>query len=398
MKATSRSDTFKLSTGGFFYSLFVQSHTQKPGQYSTRRRIIVLSAFSWLPLFLLAAIEGNLINDKLAISFVNDLRPYIRYFVALPLLIVADKIVDPLIAGVIRTVEKSGLLPKEKKADFKKAFEILDRRNDSFIADFVIIGLTIMATWGYLSNLRSLDVYVENSTWVSIIKGDQYQITNAGWWFLVISSPLLQIILYRWLWRFLIWCEFMFRVSRIDLALKATHPDLSGGLGILRNSQNAFTIIFIAIGTMLSVSLAQEILYTDATFALVGPVTLIYVISSLVITTLPLLFFARKILIARMLGRLTYGAIGFRLSRAFDDKWANKADPKAGKNLMEGTDSSSVCDYSDIYDVVRNMRVIPVGMREYMFQAISLAAPFAPLVLLELPIGKVTEKLLAILI
>lgn len=190
----------------------------------------------------------------------------------------------------------------------------------------------------------------------------------------------------------------MFRVSRIDMSLKATHPDLSGGLGVLRNSQNAFTIIFVAIGTMLSVSLAQEILYTDATFALVRPVTLVFVVLCLVITTLPLLFFARKILKARILGRVTYGAIGFRLSRAFDEKWADKVNPKAGKNLMEGTDSSSVCDYSDIYDVVRNMRMIPVGLREYMFQAIALAAPFAPLVLLELPIGEVTEKLLGILI
>lgn len=195
MKTASRSTTFKLSTGGFFYSLLVQSHAQKSGEYTARRRIIVLSAFSWLPLFILAAIEGNLVNDKLAISFINDLRPYIRYFVALPLLIIADNIVDPLIAGVIRTIETSGILPKDKKVNFEKAFETLDRRNDSFVADFVIIGLTVLATWGYLSNLHSLDVYVENSTWVSVIRNDQYHITYAGWWFLVASSPLLQIIL-----------------------------------------------------------------------------------------------------------------------------------------------------------------------------------------------------------
>jgi hypothetical protein len=398
MKAAIGSNSLKLSTGGLFYSLLVRSHSQTHGQYNTRRRIIILSALSWLPLLLLSAFEGNLINHEIALSFINDLRPYVRYLIAIPILIVADTIVDPLIAGVIRSLETSGILPSEKKATYKKAFEILDRRNDSIIADIVIIGLTILATWGYLSNPESLDVYVENSTWVSTIKAGQSHITYAGWWFLIVSSPLLQIILYRWLWRFLIWCEFMYRVSRIDLTLEATHPDMSGGLGALKNSQNAFVIIFLAFGTMLSVSLAQEILYTDDTIAMARPVALTYITICLVITTLPLLFFARQIIRAKLMGRIVYGAIGYRLSRAFDEKWANKENLKAGKNLMEGTDSSAVCDYADIYEVVKKMRIIPVGLREYIFQALILAAPFAPLVLLEMPLREVVERLLGTLI
>ena len=347
---------------------------------------------------LLSAYEGNLINADLTVSFISDLKPYVRYLVALPLLIVADKFIDPLIVTIIHNLISSGIFPENSKPAFKRAFELLDRRNNSILVDVIIIGITILISLGYVANLDLLDVYLAQSSWASILEVNKYNITYAGWWFLIVSSPLLQILLFRWLWRFLIWCEFLFRVSRINLELEPTHPDLAGGLGVLKNSQNAFIIIFFTFGTMLSVSLAQDILYTDATITSLEPVILAFVISSLVITTLPLIFFIRQLAIAKLQGRAVYGALGYKLSRAFDEKWGKKMDDKTGKNLLEATDSSSVCDYSDIYDAVRHMHFIPISWKEYLIQAVVLMAPFAPLVFLEMPVTEVIKRLFDTLI
>lgn len=392
MQTPLSSYSFQLSSGGLIYWLFIRGHLLEPGKYHTKRRIFLFCGLSWLPLMLLSAYEGNLINSDITVSYIYDIKPYIRYLIALPLLIAADAVIDPLIAMVIRYINSSDILPEDGKPAFNKAFQILDRRNNSFVADVVIIGFTFLISWSYLANLDRLDVYLAESSWASILKDDHYDITYAGWWFLFISSPLLQIMLFRWLWRFFIWCEFLFRVSRIKLALEPTHPDLSGGLGILKNSQNAFIIIFVALGTMLSVSLAQDILYTDDTVTLAEPVILGFIVTSLVITSLPLLFFSHQLIMAKLQGRVVYGVLGYKLSRAFDEKWGKTMDSKTGRNLLDVTDNSSVCDYSDIYDAVKNMRFIPITLREYLVQAVLLMVPFVPLIFLEMSFTDLVKR------
>ena len=41
--------------------------------------------------------------------------------------------------------------------------------------------------------------------------------TWAGWWYALISLPILFFLLFRWLWVFVLWASFLFRVSQIDL-------------------------------------------------------------------------------------------------------------------------------------------------------------------------------------
>ena len=393
MQKTSSSYTFQLSTGGLIYWLLIRIHAQAPDHYHTKRRILLFCTLTWVPLILLSAFEGNLINHEISISFISDLKPYVRYLVALPLLIVADILIDPLIVAIISNIGSSGIITGDNKSAFERAFKTLDRRNDSFVADIVIIGIAILSSSAFLANLNSLDVYSEQSTWIAILEGNQYHLTYAGWWFVFVSSLLLQIFLYRWLWRFFIWCEFLYRVSRINLALEPTHPDLAGGLGVLKNSQSAFIVLFLAFGCMLSVSLAQEILYSDATMAIARPVAAAFVASCLVINTLPLLFFSKQLILAKRRGRIIYGALGYKLSRAFDEKWGQAEDAKIGKNLLEVADASAVCDYSTVFEIVKNMRFIPVSGREYVIQAIILIAPFAPLVFLEMSFTEVLKRL-----
>jgi len=69
MTDTTSSKSFRLSTGGLFYSVLTRLHIRQPDSYSTRRRILVLTTLCWLPLFLLAAYEGVLVNQNLDLPF-----------------------------------------------------------------------------------------------------------------------------------------------------------------------------------------------------------------------------------------------------------------------------------------------------------------------------------------
>lgn len=385
--------SFTLSTGGLIYALSVRLNGRQSGSYKIRRRIIFLFAITWLPVFLLSAFEGNLLNRQLAIPFVSDPIPYVRYFVTLPILVVADAIIDPLIAAVINGFSLSGMLPQSSRTEFQHAFRVMDRRNDSYLADVVILAVAALFVASvFFSPVEQADG-VAGSTWIAVSAGAHYRITYAGWWFYLVASPVLMVMLFRWFWRFLIWCEFMFRVSRIKLDLESSHPDLVGGLGVLRNSQNSFLVIFFAFGTLLSVSFANEILHTDAILTMAGPLVLGFIVVCILITTLPLLFFTPQLILTKHRGRIQYGALGYRLSRAFEEKWTENIHSDTGRKLLEATDSSTVCDYSTVYDVVRSMRIVPVSVRDYGIQAIVLLIPFAPLVLTEVSFSELVKRL-----
>jgi len=390
--------SFRISTGGLIYRLLTRLHIHDPASYSIKRRIIFLLSITWLPLLLLTAIDGNLLNPEIDVPFLEDLKTYIRYLLVLPLLIAVDVLIDPLIASNLQSIGSSGIVGEDKKPMFDKAVEKLRLRKDAYLADILIMGIAFLVVLSFLTNLEDLDVSTDFTNWITIQGGEESRLSYAGWWFLTISSPILQILLFRWFWRFYLWGEFLFRVSRIKLKLQATHPDLSGGLGILKNGEAAFLLIFLAFGIMFSATLAEEILYTDFTLSQSRTFIVVFIMSSILIMALPLFFFTPQLMSTKRRGRVVYGGLGYKLSKAFDKKWGDPADPTTGSGLIKTADSSAVCDYADIYDVVRSMRYLPISPKGFAVQAIILLIPFLPLVLTEISISEVLSRILDTLI
>jgi hypothetical protein len=60
MSDTTAVQSFKFSKGGLFHTLFLQTHIIEEDKYHTRRVILVFIGLTWLPLLILAVIEGNL--------------------------------------------------------------------------------------------------------------------------------------------------------------------------------------------------------------------------------------------------------------------------------------------------------------------------------------------------
>ena len=258
-----------------------------------------------------------------------------------------------------------------------------------------IVALTIVY---YIVDIDDIARTAPKGTWMLTQTGDAPQPSSAGWWFMLVSGPLLQILLYRWLWRFWLWVVFLFRLSRIQLTLEPTHPDLAGGLGMLKSGQNAFNILFFAFGALLAATLAEEILYSGLALVEVRPIALGYVVASLGITSLPLTFFAVQLVKARYQGRRIYGALAHELSRAFDEKWTQKEESDRGGKLLEAMDPSAMADYTAVYENVREMRFLPINPRDYIVQAGLLALPFVLLIFTKVSFYEVMGKLFKALI
>jgi hypothetical protein len=378
---------FHLSHGGFFSQALRKIHLASEYQEHQWRRIALLSAITWLPLLIFSALEGNLLGGQGQLSFLKDPAPYARYLIALPLMVMADTVIDPLLAASLKYLRISGIIRAEALPRFEQALDNLVRRRDSHLAEFLLLALAYALSFVVLTGYSDLDYGggVASSWAWSPDDG----LTGAGWWYLLVSAPLLQFVLYRWFWRFVIWVGFLISLSRLPLKLMATHTDHAGGLGVLAVAQNAFSIIFMAIAVMMSSFLAQDILFEGQKLEAVFPEALGYVIFGVVVISAPLLLFAKDLYRLKRRGMIEYGALHYRLSKDFHDHWIQGG----AQDLVDSMQPSAMADYSAVYENVKDLRILPLAPRTVLLLALSLAAPFAPLVLTEIPFKEILERM-----
>ena len=96
------------------------------------------------------------------------------------------------------------------------------------------------------------NIALDVSTWYAVPTGGGRQLSPAGWWFVYLSLPLFQFILFRWYFRVFVWIRFLWQVARCDLRLVPTHPDRAGGLGFLSLTVVAFAPVLLAHGVLLA--------------------------------------------------------------------------------------------------------------------------------------------------
>src|SRR5207249_5917858 len=105
------------------------------------------------------------------------------------------------------------------------------------------------------------DTGVTHSTWFATIEGGQPRATLAGWWYLHVSIPMFQFLLYRWYFRLFVWFLFLRRVSRLPLRLTPTHPDRAGGIGFVGTAAYAFGPVILAQSVVLSAAVGSRIVF-----------------------------------------------------------------------------------------------------------------------------------------
>ena len=117
------------------------------------------------------------------------------------------------------------LAPASFEAAANAVVRALKQRN-SGIAEIVCLGLAIAGTFAWLAKLIGAD----SSTWAVQVAEDGAHMTLEGWWWVVCSAPLFYFLLFRGLWRYIVWAMLLWRIASLELRLVATHPDGKGAL------------------------------------------------------------------------------------------------------------------------------------------------------------------------
>jgi len=391
---TSDTDDFSLVLGGPLFQLLNRARLSGTALELVRKRILFFVLLTWLPLLLLAAVDGHLMGGGVAIPFLMDVDVHVRFLVAMPLLIGAELIVHQRIRPVVGQFLERRLITEASREPFEAAIASAMRLRNSLSAELLLIAFVYV--FGVLVIWRNTAA-LEAAAWYTVPTDSGVDLSLAGFWYGYVSIPVFQFLLIRWFFRICIWTRFLWQVSRIELNLAPSHPDRVGGLGFLANSTYAFMPLAVAFGSLLAGLIANRIFYVGATLPefKVEIAMIVILIESLVLG--PLLVFSTQLASAKRIGLREYGKLAMKYVRGFDDKWL-RGGAAPDEPLVGSGDIQSLADLGNSFAVVQEMRLAPITRDVLLRLAVATLLPIAPLLLTMMPLEELMKRLLGIVL
>ena len=385
---------FSLVMGGPLFQLLRRVHLSGDALELLRQRVVVIAGVAWLPLLALSVLEGQAVGGRAAVPFLWDVEAHVRFLVALPLLILAEYVVNQRMRLVVRQFLQRNLIPEAALPRFDAAIASAFRLRNSLVGEVLLVALVyivgVTLVWRYFIALST------TATWYGVPTADGIQLSLTGRWYAYVSLPIFQFLLVRWYYRIVIWARFLWQVSRINLNVIPTHPDRVGGLGFLANVAYAFTPLAVAHGAMVAGPLANRIFYVGAALPDFKPEIFVVIVFVMCLVFVPFLAFAPQLAAAKRTGLREYGTFAERYVRAFDTKWLRGGAP-ADEPLMGSADIQSLADLGNSFEVVKTMRIAPVT-RDAVFRLVmATLAPVLPLTLTMMSLEDLLRKLFGVL-
>jgi hypothetical protein len=383
---------FSLVLGGPLFQLFRRARLSSGGLELARRRVVVFALVGWLPLLVLSLIGGTAIGGGIKIPFLYDIEAHVRFLVALPILIGAELIVHARIRPAVNRFVERNIIGAEDLPRFHAAIESARRVRNSLVVEIALVILVYtLGLWVWRSQVAT-----GIESWYATSEGARWHLTAAGYWYAFVSVPIFQFILLRWYLRCFIWFQFLWRVSKLNLRLIATHPDRAGGLGFLGNSSYAFGPILFAQGSLLAGLIATRVLYDQQDLMSFRIEAAGLIAFFMLFILCPLLVFTPQLTRAKRQGLADYGRLASSYVQDFDRKWIQG---ESGREELLGTgDIQSLADLGNSFTVIQEMRPVPFGFKDAARLAAATAAPLLPLALTVFSPEELFNRLITILL
>ena len=359
---------------------------------SISKKIIIFSMLSWLPLLILSMIESTAINPAIKIPLLYDFVLYIRVFVALPLLFIAERVIRFFSNRSLGHFIESGIVADNNIKDYEDNLKFFGRLKDSGIIDVIILVISYsIVIWGWANIWKYYKVDDILTSWqFSLNAPGQFSLT--GYWYAFITMPVFIFFFLKLFWKFLLWAIFLFKVSKMKLNIFPTDPDRAGGLAFLGYDQVFFGILGFIQNTILSAEIASKIIYTDAELADFKFIIIGIILLFTFIFISPMFFFVKKLMQTKLKGIVDYGVTSHKYVSGFHDKWINGNNPE-GEKLLGSADIQSLADLFNSYGIIKTMIAFPIDMRKVIALILIVSIPFFPLALFVIPVSDIFKAL-----
>jgi hypothetical protein len=217
-------------------------------------------------------------------------------------------------------------------------------------------------------------------------------LTLVGYWYALVSLPIFQFLIFRWIYRMMVWSSFLWKVSRLDLLLTPTHPDAAGGLAFLGKGLVPFGVVLFALSSVVSGAIATRILFIGGRIEDYQWSYVALFVIGLVVFAGPLLIFVPKLLVLKQRGLLEYGILGSEYTQAFHQKWVQRNAPTEELLLGSG-DIQSLADLGNSFEIIQKMRILPAQPSDFIAMVLPGLVPALPLAATVMPLGEIVTRL-----
>jgi len=208
-------------------------------------------------------------------------------------------------------------------------------------------------------------------------------------WSTLPARIAFRFLVLRWIWRWVLWGVFLWRVSRLRLVLRATHPDRLAGIGALLGPSYAFCAVIAACAAALAAGWVDVMRHAHLPLSAFYPMALTYAFIAALLALLPTCVFTAVLYRVRKEGMASFGAFSHRFVQAFEERWHDAS----GKDALGAPDISSLADLGGSYVALTEMRVIPWTGRLVHTVVLGSILPMVPVVCLELGIPAIIQRL-----
>ncbi len=385
-------EKYSLIEGGLFRK------AQKKFGVQNHQGMLALAGicFAWLPLLILTAIEGTVYAGP-SMPFLQDVAMHARILIALPVLILIRSVIDIKTTAVLKYMTESLLDAEEQQKMLSVTLPRMRQLACSSMTEIILILVVVVSALSLIESGTYTELLGGSTSWKLLNTQDGSVMSLAGKWAAFISVPFFQFLLLQWLWRYIVWIILLYHFSKAPLKLLPTHADRSAGLGIIILAQRSFSAIFFAGSMVISGQLIVLIMNSPNDILLIQRVVIGYIILSLLLLLLPLLFFIGKLVKTKQNGLLHLSKLGTEMSRTFENDWLTDI-PFEKRIESRLVDPSMAYDYSSMYDVLQQLRVVPVTVRDIVSLVLSIAIPFLPILFGYFSAAEVLQKIIGLLL
>ncbi|MFL5505426.1 MAG: hypothetical protein ACJ8AU_00970 [Gemmatimonadales bacterium] len=383
-----------LASGGLIFRALRGVGAASSDEVRPARSILLLVLLTWVPLVVLAALEGTLTGSAVEVPLLRDPAVHARLLVALPLLIVADVVVSRAAQSILQLIRQRRLVDDAELPALEAALDRLVRDRDSLAIELLIMALVVTVLWLGRNTLLA-DRLAAHSSWLGTA-GAEPVLSRAGWWYFVVSLFISSVLALRWAWWLFIWSRFVVGFLRPRLVVSPGHPDQHGGLSFLTLAQGAFAPVFAALAATVAGRLAYEMLHDGAPLAAAkGPAVVVLVVAMLAMYA-PLLFFIGRMGPIKRRALMGYDALGQQLVGNFERKWLSAE--RTSEPLLGNADPSTLADFTSSYASVRLMKPMPLDIRRMIPALLVVMLPLLPLALMVMSLADVLKRMMKLLV
>ncbi len=383
--------TFPLFEGGPFHRLLERVRLVQEGRSLIARRIVLIVLVTWVPLVMLALVQGFALGPTRLESLLMDFAANVRFLITVPAFLLAEGRCGARFLATVRQLLSAGLIKERSRLEFETNVRDSVRLSRSGKAEAILLGLA------YLHSAFVLVAFLDYpvSTWRTPVIEGHRTISMAGWWYFLAAFPFYSFLLARWVWRLGIWWRLLWQTSRLELRLSPAHPDGAAGLGFLSTSLSGFSLFVFGVATMAAAGLADLVVYEGASPLDYQWYVVALLLFLLILIAGPLLFFMPRLSEAKDEALLQYGGFASRQVQDLERKWLEEKEGGGSEDTGIGQqDFSTVADFGALMDHVRETKVIPIELSDVIQFLVIALLPFLPVFATQIPIGEMLSLLL----